>query len=61
MVEMDKEKKRTEKKVCQCCSCEHIFIEADLDDGSCPHCLSGNWVRGYIDEPEPKEVSNNIS
>lgn len=38
---------------CQCGSCEQTFDEVDLDDGSCPHCGSGNWVRGCIDEPEP--------
>ncbi len=40
---------------CQCCSCEHVFTEVQLDAGGCPKCLSGNWVRGYIDGPEPLE------
>lgn len=34
----------------QCGSCEQSFDE--LEDGSCPHCGSGNWVHGCIDEPE---------
>ncbi len=36
----------------QCCSCEKVFTEKKLTpDRECPHCLSGNWVFGYIDEP----------
>ena len=39
--------------VCQCGSCEQIFSEpTDID--TCPYCNSGNWVRGYIDQSEPK-------
>ena len=38
----------------QCCSCEEVFT---LYDGeSCPNYGSGNWVFGYIDEEETKEV-----
>lgn len=40
--------------ICQCCSCEKIFEYEQLtNDGCCPCCDSGNWVYGYIDEPEP--------
>jgi len=38
--------------ICQCCSCEGVFKETDLMGGVCPHCGSGNWIWGYIDEPE---------
>lgn len=48
-------------RVCQCCSCEQVFTEVDLREGSCPYCSSENWVKGYIDEPEPKEIPNDIS
>jgi rubrerythrin len=34
----------------QCGSCEQHFDEPE--DGSCPHCGSGNYVRGCIDESE---------
>jgi len=34
----------------QCGSCEKYFTEPK--DGECPHCGSGNWVKGCIDEPE---------
>ena len=50
--EMDK--KIEMDRLCQCCSCEQIFQEAELVDGSCPNCGSGNWVFDYIDNPEPK-------
>jgi len=39
----------------QCCSCEQTFFESYLVDGGCPHCFSGNWVRGYIDETESQD------
>lgn len=32
----------------QCGSCEQTFSEPY--DGRCPHCGSGNWVDGCIDE-----------
>jgi rubrerythrin len=32
----------------QCGSCENEF--EDLKMGKCPHCGSGNWVEGNIDE-----------
>lgn len=34
----------------QCGSCEKIFYKGN----ECPYCGSGNWVFGYIDDPEPK-------
>ena len=42
---------------CQCGTCEQFFLESELEgeDRSCPHCGSGNWVYGCIDEPEEKE------
>ena len=45
-----------ETDACQCCSCEAIFPYSLIVRGYCPNCGSGNWVYGYIDEPEPKEV-----
>ena len=42
-----------EAEIHQCGSCEEIFSKPTAD-GNCPHCKSGNWVNGYIDEPEPK-------
>jgi len=33
----------------QCGSCDNVF-ENKYED--CPHCGSGNWVYGYIDEEE---------
>jgi len=36
----------------QCCTCETVFTKPD-EDNTCPNCGSGNWVEGYIDEPEP--------
>lgn len=35
----------------QCCTCEKPFYYLAKDD-TCPHCGSGNWVYGWIDEPE---------
>ena len=37
----------------QCGSCEQVFYRL-TEDRKCPHCGSGNWVFGYIAEPEPK-------
>lgn len=34
----------------QCGSCEKFFDESK--DGHCPHCGSGNFVKGCIDEPD---------
>jgi len=39
----------------QCGSCEQFFDE--LENGSCPHCGSGNFVEGCIDGPEPPEIN----
>lgn len=39
---MDKDKKY------QCGSCEQYFDEPE--DGQCPHCGSGNYVQGCIDD-----------
>lgn len=38
----------------QCCTCEQVFTEAN-EDKTCPNCKSGNWVFGYIDDPESEE------
>jgi len=37
----------------QCCSCEQEFEDTDNENG-CPHCGSGNWVFGNIDQTPPK-------
>jgi rubrerythrin len=37
----------------QCGSCEQHFDEPE--DGSCPHCGSGNFVEGCIDDEERME------
>ena len=39
-------------KLKQCCSCEKVFYNfaKPSKDCLCPHCKSGNWVYGYIDE-----------
>jgi len=59
--------KERKDRICQCCSCEQTFLESEtleyhdsthpIVDGSllCPHCYSGHWVFGYIDESEPAE------
>jgi len=39
-----------ENQICQCGSCENVFHELKLVNGDCPHCGSGNWVKGYIDD-----------
>lgn len=39
------------ERIYQCCSCESVFTELDKN-GNCPYCHSGNWVYGYIDDPE---------
>ena len=39
----------------QCGSCEQFFAAPDKE-GECPHCGSGNWFKGTIDEPEPEEL-----
>jgi hypothetical protein len=36
----------------QCCSCEQTFSQRSPYRRECPHCGSGNFVDGYIDEPE---------
>jgi len=38
----------------QCCSCEGFFAQP-TDAHECPHCLSGNWVEGAIDDPRGEE------
>jgi len=38
----------------QCVSCENFFNEPD--GNHCPHCKSGNFVKGCIDEPEPSHA-----
>ena len=40
----------TEKEICQCGSCESIFLKSMLVNNECPYCKSGNWINGYIDE-----------
>lgn len=47
----------------QCGSCEKTFKKSELVNGSCPHCDSGNWTDGYIDEtygdkPRPNSVKS---
>lgn len=37
------------EKTFQCGSCEQVFHEL-TESRECPHCGSGNWVEGYIDE-----------
>jgi hypothetical protein len=37
-----------------CGSCEQYFIANKEAGTDCPHCFSGNWVYGCIDEPEPE-------
>lgn len=44
--------KQTDGKY-QCGSCERYFDE--LIDNECPHCGSGNWVEGCIDESKSPE------
>lgn len=44
-------KKEIKRRLKQCCSCEKTFTV--LKDRECPYCGSGNWVFGYIDDPEP--------
>ena len=34
----------------QCGSCEQFFNE--LKNSECPHCGSGNWIEGCIDDAE---------
>ena len=41
----------------QCGSCERLFTQLTIND-ECPYCHSGNWVRGYIDEDEPRRDDN---
>lgn len=35
---------------CQCGSCEKFFKTSELINDECPHCRSGNWVFGCIDD-----------
>ena len=35
----------------QCGTCDQTFEELAFEM-YCPHCGSGNWVKGFIDEPE---------
>jgi hypothetical protein len=45
------EKVLLNNKICQCCSCEKTFYYGDIGfNRTCPHCSSGNWVFGYIDD-----------
>jgi len=37
----------------QCGSCEQEFHEPNSEK-QCPHCGSGNWVEGHIDDPLSK-------
>jgi hypothetical protein len=46
--------KGNEIKTCQCCTCERVFHLPD-ENNQCPYCKSGNWIWGFIDEPEPDE------
>ena len=40
-------------RIKQCCSCEKVFKKFKKEkERVCPYCFSGNWVYGYIDEPE---------
>tara|TARA_R110002020_G_scaffold206040_1_gene411049 strand:+ start:1921 stop:2253 length:333 start_codon:yes stop_codon:yes gene_type:complete len=46
----------------QCGSCENFF-STHADDGygdECPHCGSGNWVKGAIDDPYSEEELQEI-
>jgi Zn finger protein HypA/HybF involved in hydrogenase expression len=43
--------------LCQCGSCEKTFKKSQLKENSCPHCGSGNWVYGYIDEDDIKRCN----
>ena len=40
-------------KIAQCGSCEAYFIDYKDGDMDCPHCGSGNWVHGCIDNAHP--------
>jgi len=44
----DKGKKRAKPEVYQCGSCEREFKK--LKDDACPHCGSGNFAEGHIDD-----------
>lgn len=44
---------KDEHRIKQCCTCEETFVEYNGE--CCPHCGSGDFVYGYIDEPEPKK------
>jgi len=37
----------------QCGSYESVYTHPD-NNGDCLYCHSGNWVKGYIDDPEPE-------
>ncbi|MCB2146547.1 MAG: hypothetical protein KQI81_08740 [Deltaproteobacteria bacterium] len=39
-----------DEKLKQCCTCEQTFTTPGYPGKECPHCGSGNWVYGYIDE-----------
>ena len=48
-IPMFEEFEEGEKNNYQCCSCE-AFFNIPNDDDQCPHCFSGNWVEGAIDD-----------
>lgn len=52
MKELDSEikKKKSKTTTYQCGSCENEFKKPK--DNECPHCGSGNFVEGCIDEPK---------
>ena len=39
-------------EIAQCCSCEKYFIAYNENETDCPHCCSGNWVYGCIDDAD---------
>ena len=43
---------KKERELCQCCSCEQYFIAHNENETDCPHCYSGNWVYGCIDDAD---------
>jgi hypothetical protein len=44
---------KEDNRIKQCGSCEGTFKKFGIGR-TCPHCFSGNWVYGYIDEAEPR-------
>lgn len=47
---------KEENRIKQCGSCERTFKKFG-EGRTCPYCHSGNWVYGYIDDPEKKKNS----